>query len=80
MEKRGACYQTVAHKAAFALDPRVVSLLSDPNMDTLAGFPVRGPWQDALSCTMSEFIPMFFAVEAGGARRKKKYETVTADI
>ena len=80
LEKRGACYQTVAHKAAFALDPRVVSLLSDPNMDTLAGFPVRGPWQDALNCTMSEFIPMFFAVEAGGARRKKKYETVTADI
>ena len=64
LEARGRAYETPAHKAAFALDPRVNSLLGQPDGDQQIGFELRPAWQDAVSSTMTEFIPNFFAVQA----------------
>ena len=64
LEARGKAYETPAHKAAFALDPRVSSLLRQPDGDQQIGFALRPAWQDAVSSTMTEFIPSFFAVQA----------------
>lgn len=64
LEARGRAYETPAHKAAFALDPRLNSLLGQPDGDQQIGFELRPAWQDAVSSTMTEFIPNFFAVQA----------------
>ena len=39
LNKRGEVYCTSAHKAAFALDPRMHHFVNDPDADAELGFP-----------------------------------------
>lgn len=70
LDKRGAAYSTPLHQAAFAIDPRVISLLQEPNADDIIGFELRRHWQHAVSVASNEYMEHFFSTEAGLSQTK----------
>ena len=58
LDKRGANFSSKAHKAAFALDPRLHGLAG--SLDPDVGYDFHAARQDAVSCLINEYIPGFF--------------------
>ena len=65
LDNRGKAFETLAHRAAFALDPRSHACARDPQIDVHMDFPFQAALQEAVSACGNEYIPLFFPCKVG---------------